>query len=72
MNPVLYLLSTTCAHPCYFPTPQTLVKVAQKIDEDNEGVLRILLEVLGIRSPQLVVPVKLEPKENISNRSTIL
>jgi len=30
--------------------PQTLVKVAQKIDEDNEGVLRILLEVLGIRS----------------------
>jgi hypothetical protein len=22
MNPLLYLLSTTCAHPCYFTTPQ--------------------------------------------------
>jgi hypothetical protein len=39
-NPMLYLLSTTCAHPCYFPTPQTLV--AQKIDEDNEGVVKML------------------------------
>jgi hypothetical protein len=38
MNHVLYLLSTTSVHPFYFPTPQTLVKVDQKIDEDNEGV----------------------------------
>jgi hypothetical protein len=22
MNPLLYLLSTTCTHPCYFTTPQ--------------------------------------------------
>ena len=72
MNPVLYLLSTTCAHPCYFPHPQTLVKVAQKIGEDNEGVLRILSEVFGICSPQSAVPVKLEPEENMSNRSAIL
>jgi len=54
------------------PHPQTLVKVAQKIGEDNEGVLRILSEVLGIRSPQSAVPVKLEPEENMSNRSAIL
>jgi hypothetical protein len=54
------------------PTPQTLVKVAQKIDEDNERVLMILLEVLGIRSPQSAVHVKLEPEENISNHSAIL
>ena len=54
------------------PHPQTLVKVAQKIDEDNEGALRILSEVLGIRIPQSAIPVKLEPKENISNRSAIL
>ena len=38
--------------------PQTLVKVAQKIGEDNEGVLRILSEVFGVRSPQLAVSVK--------------
>ena len=54
------------------PHPQTLVKVAQKIDEDNEGVLRILSEVLGIRSPHSAVPVKLELEENISNCSAIL
>ena len=54
------------------PHPQTLVKVAQKIGEDNKGVLRILSEVLGIRSPQSAVHVKLEPKENMSNRSAIL
>ena len=54
------------------PHPQTLVKVAQKIGEDNEGVLRILSEVLGICSPQSVVPVKLEPKENMNNHSAIL
>jgi hypothetical protein len=39
-NPMLYLLSSTWTHSCYFPTPQTLV--AQKIDEDNEGVVKIL------------------------------
>jgi len=40
------------------PHPQTLVKVARKIDEDNKGVLRILSEVLGIGSPQSAVLVK--------------
>ena len=40
------------------PTHQTLGKVAQKIDDDNEGVLRILSEVLGIQSPQLAIPEK--------------
>ena len=54
------------------PHPQTLVKVAQKVGEDNEGVLRILSEVLGIPSPQSAVLVKLEHEENMSNRSAIL
>ena len=54
------------------PHPQTLAKVAQKIGEDNKGVLRILSEVFGIRSPQSAVPMKLEPEENMSNRSAIL
>ena len=54
------------------PHPQTLVKVAQKIGEDNEGVLRIVSQVLGIRSPQSAVPMKLEPEENINNRFAIL
>ena len=40
------------------PHLQTLVKVVQKVGEYNEGVLRILSEVLGIRSPQPAVPVK--------------
>jgi hypothetical protein len=26
MNPLLYLLSTTCAHPCYFSTLQYIVR----------------------------------------------
>ena len=54
------------------PHPHTLVKVAQKIGEDNDGVLRILSEVFGIRSPQSAIPMKLEPEENISNHSAIL
>jgi hypothetical protein len=36
MNPILYLLSTICAHPCYFPTPLNFKKVALKIDEVTE------------------------------------
>ena len=33
------------------PHPQTLVKVARKIGEDKEVVLRILSEVFGLGSP---------------------
>jgi hypothetical protein len=47
-----------CSPLLFSPHPQTLVKVAQKIDEDNEGALGILSKVLGIRSPQSVVPMK--------------
>ena len=36
MNLMLYLLSTTCAHPCYFSHTSVCSKVAQKIDEDTK------------------------------------
>jgi hypothetical protein len=36
MNPMLYLLSMTCAHPCYFPHISVCSKVAQKIDEERK------------------------------------
>jgi hypothetical protein len=36
MNPMLYLLSTTCAHPCYFLHTPDFRKVDPKIDGVKE------------------------------------
>ena len=62
MNPLLYLPSTTCAHPCYFSTPSDCSKVARKIDEDT-GVTRRLIEALGIRSPSQPSVRRMDPQD---------
>ena len=71
MKPMLYLLSMTCAHPCYFPTPQSPVNVAQKIDEDMHGGSKKV-----DRSARHMLPLVRRPCEEwslkISYSSTIL
>jgi hypothetical protein len=54
-----------------FHTPQSLAKVAQKIDEGMD-VPKRLTGVLGISYPSQPSHVKLEYEEKISNRSTVL
>ena len=64
MNPLLYLLSTTCAHPCYFPTPPDCSKVAQKIDEDTQEFLE------DYRSTRHILPPVNYPCEGWSLKIT--
>ena len=55
---MLYLLSTTCAHPCYSPHTPASSKSCSKDWWRHGGVPRTLTEVLGVHYTQSVVPMK--------------
>jgi hypothetical protein len=53
MNPLLYLLSTICAHPYYYPTPQDgqQIKIGMRIT-----VMSIRLDVNQLTVPVMDLP----------------